>query len=344
MNLLDKVKKYKDYIVLYFLIWAVGALFYILTTDKSIFDILQRQLLIMFVDAPAVFIMTLKIFPKYLRLDKIAHLIIAVAIVNLVTLLIYGGFYELLGFSKFKFNFWDLPFDELSVQFLVKGFRQSIHTVFFASLMIGMQYIEFRQKFLKAEKDKAQAEVKLLKSQIDPHFLFNNLNILSSLIKKDSDQADVFVTRFSNLYRYMLSHGDKDFVMLSEELRFLDDYIFLLKNRFGNAYSIEQQITSEQAEGYVILPTALQGLVENAVKHNQGSRNEPLVIKMEINGEHLIVTNPNRPKMTKSPSTGTGLKNLSSRYELMVGQLVKIEENTEQFTIKIPLIKYYNPV
>lgn len=343
MELLDKVKKYKDYIFLYFLIWAVGALFYILTTDKSIFNILQRQLLIMFVDAPAVFLMTLKVFPKYLRLDKIPQLILTVAILNILTLVVYGLCHELIGFSKFKFAFWEMSSSEAIVPLITKGFRQSIHTVFFASLMIGMQYIEYRQKYLTAEKDKAQAEVKLLKAQIDPHFLFNNLNILSSLIKKDSDQADVFVTRFSNLYRYMLSHGNKDFVTLSEEIKFLEDYVFLLKNRFGNAYEVKQKITKEQAEGYVILPTALQGLVENAVKHNQGSRNEPLIIEMWIEEEQLIATNPIRPKMTKSPSTGTGLENLNSRYQLLAGKTVKIEENKDWFIVKIPLIKYFDP-
>ena len=97
------------------------------------------------------------------------------------------------------------------------GFTEALYTVLISSLMLSIKYFDFQQRFLKLEKEKAQAELKVLQAQVNPHFLFNNLNVLSSLIKKDADMADEFITRFSKLYRYLLKSKTKEFVSLQEE-------------------------------------------------------------------------------------------------------------------------------
>lgn len=343
MIIVDKIRKYKDFILLYLLIWALGVFFYAQTIPfSSIPETIGSLSVIAIIDTPAIFLISFFVFPRYLKTDKIVLLASFVVLINIITVLLYSLSMDLTGFSKFGRVYWEEPIKTALSGIRDNGFRESIHTVFFSSLLTVVQYLDLRKKFEDTEKGKAEAELKLLKSQIDPHFLFNNLNILSSLIKKDTDQADNFITRFSNLYRYMLSSGDKDFVSMKEEMKFLDDYVYLLNQRFGKAYQIDNHIDRKKAENYIILPAALQGLVENAVKHNEGSRNNPLLVTLNLEGDNIVIKNEIRPKMTPQNSTGTGLKNLNARYELVTNKSIQINENQGAFEIRLPLIKMLN--
>ncbi len=344
MRLVAKIRQYENAILLYLLIWAFAGFFYAqhAIPYDDIWTGVKRMVIIFLIDTPVIFLISFKVFPKYLRFDKIFHLIFFIALLNIIAVLLYSVSMELINYGKFSEIPWGEPLTDIIKVIQQQGFRETIHTVFFSSLFTGVQLLDLRKKFDQTEKGKAEAELKLLKSQIDPHFLFNNLNILSSLIKKDTDRADNFITRFSNLYRYMLSSGDKDFVGMNEELRFLDDYVYLLNQRFGTAYQIENNIDREVAYQYIILPAALQGLVENAVKHNEGSRNEPLKITIDIKNETIRVANAIRPKMTQPNSTGTGLKNLQARYELLTNKSIQITEEQGLFEVRLPLIKMLN--
>ena len=343
MVLIDKIIKYRDFILLYLLIWVLGVFFYAQTIPySSIPETLGSMAVVVIIDTPAIFLISFFVFPRYLKPEKIVPLAVLIIIINIATVLVYSLSMDLTGFSKFGRIYWQESFKEALIGIRNNGFRESIHTVFFSSLLTVVQYLDLRKKFEDTEKGKAEAELKLLKAQIDPHFLFNNLNILSSLIKKDADRADNFITRFSNLYRYMLSSGDKDFVSMKEEMKFIDDYIYLLNQRFGKAYQIENNIDREKAEDHIILPAALQGLIENAVKHNEGSRNNPLLVTINIKGDNIVIKNEIRPKLTPQNSTGTGLKNLNARYELLTNKSIRVIEDQETFEIRLPLIKMLN--
>lgn len=211
------------------------------------------------------------------------------------------------------------------------------------AILVGKQFMDYQQKYLLAEKEKTAAELKLLKAQINPHFLFNNLNVLGALIQQDQGEAAAYLKRFAALYRYLLSNKENDTVLLSEELSFIENYIFLLKKRFGKAYDFQIQKELVDANSMLIIPAAIQTLIENAVKHNRGEVANPLKIHILIGKKTVMVTNEIRPKFAKQiPSTGTGLENLTTRYHLLTQTSVKISQDNGQFLVILPLIKSLN--
>jgi sensor histidine kinase YesM len=198
---------------------------------------------------------------------------------------------------------------------------------------------QMRENLLVAERAQVETQLKLLQQKVDPHFLFNNLNVLSSLVEKNPEAAGEFVTHFTRLYRYILQHIEAEIVPLDEELAFAQDYVYLVKQRFGPAYSFELSLSAERVNGHMIIPMALQGLIENAIKHNEGNAKLPLPITITLNGDYLIVSNQLRPKSQRSDSAGTGLENLQARYRLLTDKLVEIRRDEETFTVKVPLLR-----
>ncbi len=201
---------------------------------------------------------------------------------------------------------------------------------------------EYKMTSLEAEQLKritAQAELQLIKSQINPHFLFNNLNVLSALIMKDNQEANRFIEEFSKVYRYILSNHDKELVDLKSEINFIRPYLFLLQKRFADALVIDLDIREQPHEQYII-PASLQMLIENAIKHNVVSRQRPLRIRVHSNGDHLLeVSNNLQSKQTKEASTGIGLQNIIKRYQLVSRRPVEIENNGQSFTVRLPLLQ-----
>jgi two-component system, LytTR family, sensor kinase len=200
---------------------------------------------------------------------------------------------------------------------------------------------EYKNKWAEAEELKrisAQAEVQLVKSQINPHFLFNNLNVLSGMLIKDNPEANHFVEEFSKVYRYILNNHDKELVELKSELEFIQPYIFLLRKRFNEGLEIDINIPDHYKTRYVV-PAALQMLIENAIKHNVVSRSKPLHISIHANGnETLIVTNNLQPKLAVEASTRIGLQNIRKRYELISGQNVIVKQTNGEFEVVLPLL------
>ncbi len=201
---------------------------------------------------------------------------------------------------------------------------------------------EYKIKALEAEQLKnstALAELQLLKNQINPHFLFNNLNVLSALIMKDTPEANRFIEEFSKVYRYILSNHDKELVKLRNEIDFIRPYLFLLQKRFGEGLLIRVEIGENCQEQYII-PAGVQMLIENAIKHNVVSRHRPLQIHVHTRDcNALTVTNNLQPKQTAESSTGIGLRNIIKRYELVCRQTVEIDQTDRAFTVRLPLLR-----
>lgn len=206
---------------------------------------------------------------------------------------------------------------------------------------IKFYFTEYKTKWMEAEEFKrisAQAELQLVKSQINPHFLFNNLNVLSALVVKNTEEANRFIEEFSKVYRYILATNDKELVDLKTELNFIKPYIFLLQKRFTEGLEIAVDIPPVYEKFYVI-PASLQMLIENAIKHNVVSKNQPLHIDILINGNNtLVVKNNLQLRKTVDHSTKVGLNNIIKRYRLFSGQKVEVENNTEAFTVTLPLL------
>lgn len=206
------------------------------------------------------------------------------------------------------------------------------HAVYFYKALTEKKVTE-QQIVAKTETAKYES----LKSQIDPHFLFNSLNVLTSLIGENPKQAEKFTTKLSKVYRYVLEQKSKDLVELDEELLFAKTYMELLKMRFENAVTFE---IPEKASNpnLKIAPLSLQLLLENTIKHNVVTEENPLkVIITEDNG-FLTVSNNFNPKVILEKSTKVGLNNIVERYALLTLKKVLIEKNANLFTVKIPLL------
>jgi sensor histidine kinase YesM len=188
------------------------------------------------------------------------------------------------------------------------------------------------------EKEHVISQNESLRSQINPHFLFNSLNVLSSLIHEDTDKAEEFIEEFASVYRYVLDLSNKQVVPLKKELDFIHSYFFLQQIRFGDHLKIEMHL-NDNNDNFLILPLSLQLLVENAIKHNKISKEHPLTITIEIENDYLVVKNNLQIRNETIVSTGIGLKNIRERYFLYNKSQPIFEKTNDEFIAKIPLIK-----
>ncbi|CAL2080107.1 Histidine kinase [Tenacibaculum sp. 190524A02b] len=186
----------------------------------------------------------------------------------------------------------------------------------------------------QTEKEKATLQSQMLQKNLEPHFLFNNLSVLSGLARKKPEQIEDFIDDFSDVYRYYLKHGKKQLVELKEELSFLKSYMSLIDKRFGNAYQIENKI--EDANGFII-PCSLQLCLENAIKHNKASEENPLIILLSRNKNRIDVKNKLN-KVDFTLGTGTGNEYLKRQYQLNFNKEVVFTETNNEFIVEIPLL------
>jgi sensor histidine kinase YesM len=217
--------------------------------------------------------------------------------------------------------------------------------VIIASIIYAMSFFKsWRIQVQETEKIKSEAlslKYQVLQNQVNPHFLFNSLNILGSLIDFDVEKAKEFTRELSLFYRDVLHFKDQDIISLKEEIEFVRKYIYLQQIRFGEALQVDI-IANEKVEGKVI-PLSLQALVENAIKHNEISKANPLKIVIAISDEYeLIVENNIQLKKITDRNSGTGLKNLAGRYEFLTGKKVEIVKNSNYFRVTLPLILLNN--
>ena len=198
---------------------------------------------------------------------------------------------------------------------------------------------QFRLKSEQLEKQQLVSEIALLKTQVNPHFLFNSLSILSSLVRVDPDLSEKFIDQLSRSYRYILEQKDQPLVTLRTELTFIESYTFLLRIRFENKFNVHIDLPEQILDKYKIPPLTLQLLIENAVKHNRMSVSEPLNLTVTVEEDKMLVIKNNlQPRSTPSMSTGVGLQNIMNRYALMTKFPVWAGEADEQFVVRIPLL------
>ena len=188
------------------------------------------------------------------------------------------------------------------------------------------------------EKQQLISEIALLRTQVNPHFLFNSLSILSSLVHKNADLSEQFIEQLARSYRYILEQKDQALVTLRTELEFIQSYAYLLKIRFDHKFDLEIDIATDALDRYQIAPLTLQLLVENAVKHNRMSSKEPLIVRVKIQANVLEVRNTLRPRGELIHSTGIGLQNIINRYALLSEQAVWAGEQAGDFVVQVPLV------
>lgn len=222
----------------------------------------------------------------------------------------------------------------IPVHFLILGALLSYHSSKSAN--------QATIKLLKTEKELNASAVKLMQQQLDPHFLFNNLNVLSNLIHTNKELADVFLHKFSSLYRYILQNKQRDIIGMDEELNFIQDYLFLIQQRFPGNYIIHETFPKTlKLQEIMVVPCSFQLLIENVVKHNEASQQNPIHITVEIDNKHIAISNTNKPKTNLVESNQYGLQQLKNRYRLLTNIPVEIIENDQLFIVSLPIINMH---
>lgn len=226
--------------------------------------------------------------------------------------------------------------------------RRAINS-FFVMLMLSVFYLlanrraygqvqEYHLRTQQLEKAQVQAQLAALKSQVNPHFLFNSLSILSSLVESDPKLSSRFIGQLARVYRYTLEQQDQPLVLLQTELSFIESYIFLLKIRFHDKFDVSLHVPEAVTLQRRIAPLTLQLLVENVVKHNQMSEEQPLQVLITVAGEELLVRNNVQRRPTPGASMHVGLSNIKERYGYLTSRPVIVEEINSQFVVRIPLL------
>ncbi len=188
----------------------------------------------------------------------------------------------------------------------------------------------------KAERERDKFRLQALENQLSPHFVFNNFSILADLIEVEPKRASEYLMNLSKVYRYTLSHLDHETVKLQEELAFLDRYLALLQQRFGEGIQVRIADEVSHCEGS-LPPAALQILIENAIKHNEHTKERPLIIDVTAEGQRISVSNRKQP-ITTAESTSVGQHNIMERYRLLTSQKVVICNTNDEYCVTIPLI------
>ncbi len=231
-------------------------------------------------------------------------------------------------------TFWQFFIQHESKGFLI---TTNLGLMLGAILFFFFQWQDAIRREQKLKEEKLIFQYETLKNQVNPHFLFNCLNTLSSLVNSKPSLADSFINKLSSIYRYVLENKDVELVNLNSEIEFAKDYFFLQQIRDED--KINMTIDADGQKGYLILPISLQILIENALKHNSATRNKPLQINVYFKEvDYIVVENTLQRKSIIEKSSKIGLKNLAERIKLATGREMRVEQSDQKFTVKIPLM------
>ncbi|MBK0402789.1 histidine kinase [Adhaeribacter sp. BT258] len=227
---------------------------------------------------------------------------------------------------------------EVRLNYTINLLFSSVYYLCFTAFHILRNYHRAMINAEMLQKEIAQAQYEGLKNQINPHFLFNSLNVLSTLVHIDADLSEKFIDQLAKAYRYVLEQHDHELVVLKTEIDFINAYIFLLKIRFEDKLQVSMDIPAEKLNHY-LPPLTLQLLIENAVKHNVLSRESPLVVNISVTeDDYLVVQNNLQIRTQEFASTGVGLKNITNRYEYITQRKVFFHILGKSYISKVPLL------
>ena len=237
---------------------------------------------------------------------------------------------------------WNVSKDAIVMDVLVKGLMMfsmdMIAISMFYSTYLTKYWKESIEKNEELKRENLLAKFETLKNQVNPHFLFNSLNTLSGVVEQKPESAPDFIKKLSDIYRYVLEQKDKELASLQDEMKFVEDYLFLSKMRFGNALQFSSNLSAKNT--IQVVPLGLQMLVENAIKHNIITNNKPLKIEINIDEHHIIVKNNIQRKNTIiAKKEALGLKNLKNRYEYLSNSSIEVINSDQEFIVKLPIIQ-----
>jgi LytS/YehU family sensor histidine kinase len=258
------------------------------------------------------------------------------------------GIFVIMQFALAVFNFVRLiALFEYGMVIARFDFKQDLifldkESVFIVLSILSYQFFYFHKTYskeqlaLKSALSKQMEQYESLRRQLSPHFLFNNINVLTALIEEDPKRAVHFSESLGNIYRHFLRQEDEDVVTLQKALTFSKNYLELLKYRFEDAF--QYVLPKEVPLNQYIIPLALQQVIENTIKHNELSKEKPLQVIIEIHKEYISIQNTKQPKHTTEKTKGIGIENIQKRYAFLTEKEVIIEETETNFTIKLPIL------
>ena len=215
-----------------------------------------------------------------------------------------------------------------------------IALVFMALFTSRSWLIEWKKSALEIEQlrnEKLSSQYQSLKDQLNPHFLFNSLNVLSNLVYEDADRSAAFIQKLSKIYRYVLEAQKEELIEMNKEVEFAENYLELQKIRFEESLQFKIEIDNQRG---LLPPLSLQLLLENAIKHNIVSESDPLIINIYRKDNFLLVSNTLQAKLNQSePSTGVGLNNIKMRYQLLSDRNMEIIQTRNEFLVKLPILE-----
>ena len=264
---------------------------------------------------------------------------------NRITFIVFMGYAIITGimlpYSVDRF-LWGMSgisvFYDVSAKAFITTVLSLIVFYFNITTLVSNNWIKSIEKNEELKRENLLAKYEALKNQVNPHFLFNSLNTLSGVVEQKPEMATEFIKKLSDIYRYVLEQNDKELVSIHDELKFVEDYIFLSQMRFGKGLIFNSHIMKDQ--NFHVAPLGIQMLVENAIKHNIISDDMPLKIEMESENGFVIVRNNLQKKKTKiSGKEPLGLENLIKRYAYLSGEPVEVIESDGKFIIKLPIIE-----
>ena len=257
----------------------------------------------------------------------------------------YSSIYSLLVIFLFYFYIWFFVLHKKTLHGFIVNFKGGLFiclTITVIAILISYSLYFFRywkKAVLSEEQIKRESlalQYESLKNQVNPHFLFNSLNVLTSLIERDKDASIKYVKQLSDVFRYVLDQNVRELVPIETELKFIESYKFLQNIRFGNNFQIEINI---KEKNFLMVPLALQILVENAVKHNEISTENPLTIHIYDDDDYLYISNNLQPRGNLPDSNQIGLKTLDFQYEFLAKRKMEVLNADNQFVVKLPKIK-----
>lgn len=300
------------------------------TPDAAIGTLIQITILYFF-------IFTLLV--KWKKNKSLIHYqsLIAIFIISILMYLVTLKSLELLVavvFNTVSRNFNQKTFFITLFSDFLKGF---IYGSFLLTYYFILKSFNYKNEILNVQKANSSRKIELLKSQLNPHFLFNNLNVLDQLIEEDKNKASEFLNEFAEIFRFVLSTNDKIIHPIEDEVIFIQKYFGLYSNKYGYAYQLN---IMHHSKGGFIVPLTLQLLVENVIKHNLGSEKNPVFISISID-EEIKVHNNIIQKKNQKKTLGIGLNNLIEQYSILTKKAIVIDRKEDTFTVKIPVITQY---
>jgi len=279
-----------------------------------------------------IFLFVFWLIPKFVKEKKY----FLFAFLGLIIIIVITGIEYTIGFWSGQNDWNNYP---KGLDFVINMIdRGTFQTAFPFALLLTKKFYEGQNEFLKIEKQQKENELKLLRSQLDPHFLFNNLNTLDALIDSNPTSAKEYINRLSLIYRYLIKTKDAEVMELSKEVAFAENYVFLIETRFANDYRFN--IVNNTSLNDKFIPTgALQTLLENVVKHNKMIDGNTIETTILIAEDWITVTNTNTSTGINPESLGTGLINLKQRYQLLSDKQIQISDTAKSYKIIIPIIK-----